>query len=128
MSSGNNQNDDFEQYDGADFESLDDFSATEAEPVGEPEQAEAAKTAAEPVPEPAAAAKDQSDEAKQGVLAAITDLSPYTVMLAISLIAVLICIFILWSELAAYNYDRKASDARIVSRPAAQVAWYEELA
>ena len=116
MSSGDNQNDGFEQFEDGAFESLDGFSeqglstpdADSAEALVSSETSEAASVA--PVPD-ADFMSEPGMKDKQGMVAKLTDLSPYSVMLMISLFAVFVCIFVLWSELASYEYDRKAKDA-----------------
>lgn len=123
MSGGNNQNDEFDQFDDGAFESLDDFSTAEAKPTVEADQAEPAMEAAAPEPARTGPSQRLFEDEKQGTLAKLTDLSPYTVMLAISLFAVFVCIIILWSELASYEYDRKAKDAAIVAVPVTQAEW-----
>ena len=116
MSSGDQQNDGFETFDDG-FEEA-EYIPTEAtggddEPVS-PETTEAEATTE--LVQKSPATEEEDKQGKPGMMAAMTELSPYTVMLGISLVAVLVCIVILWSELSAYKFDRKAKDIPIITQ------------
>ena len=117
MPSGDQQNDGFETFDDAAFDEAEHIPTEDT--LGDEEPVSAEMTGSE---EPAAVADDmpespsEKEETKQGMMASLTDVSPYTVMLCISLVAVFVCIFILWGELADYEYDRKAKDIPIITQ------------
>jgi hypothetical protein len=68
----------------------------------------------EELAEPAAEQEDESAEAspkKRGLFDRIAQANPYTILLAISLAAILVAIFCLVIQLANYSFDYKAKSA-----------------
>lgn len=68
--------------------------------------------------------EEEPKEKKPGLLQRIGQTSPYTVMLAIAILAILVGSLCLWAEWKAYNYTTKKQDIRklISAAPAATAA------
>ena len=67
--------------------------------------------------------KEEKEEEKSGgLLQAVSRASPYTVMLGLALLAIMIAIFCVFKELGRYDYDIKADKAKgpVVTVPAVQ--------
>lgn len=67
--------------------------------------------------------RDGEDEEEKtgGLMKAVAETSPYTVMLALALLAIVIAVFCLFKELERHNFEIKADKARTaVMLPAAQ--------
>jgi len=56
--------------------------------------------------------EEEEKEAKDGILAKLRQANPYTVMLAVSFVAILISILCLFLELKSYNGDIGAEEAK----------------
>lgn len=61
-------------------------------------------------------AEDDSEEKKGGVLAALAEASPYTVVLGLALAAIVIGTLFLLLELSRYDFDFKATKAKQMVR------------
>lgn len=64
--------------------------------------------------------KGEGEQAGGGLLAAIGNASPYTVMLGLALLAIAIAVFCLFKELGRYDYDIKAETRPVVMAPGIQ--------
>lgn len=96
----------------------DDRGASEQEPVeavAAEEEAEGEEAGNEKEEEEApekTEKKEKRDKPGADLLAAVAKTSPYTVMLGLALLAILIAIFCLFMEMRSYDFDRRASDYR----------------
>lgn len=93
-----------------------------SDPLAETE--EVPQPGAEEPAEQAAMEETPKSGRKQSVLARLQQTDPFTVMLAISLLAVLIAIYCLYQEYSSYEFDTEAKDAVVQAAPAELLAPY----
>ena len=96
-------------------EELDQFSgeAAEEDELGEAPEPEESQEKEEEEEE-----EEKEEKKKGGLLQALAGANPYTVMLALALLALLIAAFCLFMELRSYEYDIKAKNRPVAVRTA----------
>ncbi|MBN2021623.1 MAG: hypothetical protein JW809_02415 [Pirellulales bacterium] len=101
-----------------DFDDLnlptEEFESLSIEGMPDP-TAQPVAAAAEPAADEPGSLDSVARKPRKGLIDRIAQSSAYTVMLALSLAFILLAIFCLFSEYAAYRFDRAANDASTIS-------------